>query len=250
MEVSKRIIALGLSIMVVLPFICAFAVLASPSNSAADPTPVVEKVAPVAQTATDVVEESQPEEQQGPITTQLLQEVSYHYGLTEGAYWTEYQGEYRLRTAADDLWGSARPAGSGGYQSCNYQNQYECHGFACYVLAKAVSRLRGEDTEVVPRTGDGEGFVKLMPNQVTDLRIGDVVRVEGFSYQHTALVYDITKDGRLIFLESGGGNRCRIRLGVGFNHDPDYDTLEKITDRYALEYVYRYVGEETETIQS
>lgn len=250
MEVSKRVTALTLSILVLLPFVCAFAVLASPSEPIA-PSPLVEEVETVVETATDVTEESEPqeEEQQGPITTKLLKEVSHHYGLTEGSYWTEYQGEYRYRSVSDDLWGSIRPAGSGGYQSCNYQNQYECHGFACYVLAKAVTRLRGEDTEVVPRTADASGFVKLMPDQVDDLRIGDIVRVEGVSYQHTALLYDITEDGRLIFLESGGGNRCRIRLGVGFNHDPAYDTLEAIKNRYALEYVYRYVGQEAEVTE-
>ncbi len=197
------------------------------------------------------------------ITTELLEQVCMTYGYRPGKYWTVDEPESGLafgyqsgnyfggrvnccsvvnHTVNQDLMASTHPVLSGeSYKSYNYQNQYECHGFACYVLAKAVTLLTGTPTEAVPRNGNVDGFVKLSPHEVTHLQIGDLVRVEGGG-EHTALVYDITPTGQLIFLESGGGNRCRIRLGVGFNHSEKYDTLQAITQRYRLEYVYRYQG--------
>ena len=194
----------------------------------------------------------------GSITTDMIDAMCQKYHLTPGNYWTIYEpssglasfsGRYnccsdQMMTVTDDLVGCGNPVQDNNYyKSYNYMNQYECHGFACYVMAQVVTHLVGKPMDAVPRTGNHDGWVKYLPDQITDLRVGDIFRVEGGGAQHTAVVYRIDQNGRAWFLESGGGNACAIRLGVGFNHCEDYDTLEKIRDRYCIEYLYRYVGQ-------
>ena len=207
---------------------------------AAAPAPQPEP-APVPQPVED---EPQPE-QPTLVSTDLIDQVSEEYDLVDGKYWSTATMGNSMGNVSDNLIGSNSPV-DGYYMSYNYQNQYECHGFACYLAALAVTKLRGEHTEAVPRNGNVNGFIKLLPGEVTYLQIGDIVRVEGDGVEHTALVYDIEEDGRLYFIESGGGNACRIRMGEGFNHTPALNTLEAICNRYPLEYVYRYVGETEE----
>ncbi len=236
-----------ISIMIVLSYVFALVAMAasSPETVPQTATDVPVAVTKEPEVVPPVVEEPVVEEEPVTlITTPLIDEVCEPYGLVEGNYWATATMGGTMANTTHKLVGGSHPTG-GGYVSYNYQNQYECHGFACYVQSLAVSALRGEPTEAVPRTGDHSGFVKLLPHEVTDLQIGDVVRVEGSGVEHTALVYDITQDGRLYFLESGGGNACRIRMGEGFNHSPDLNTLEAIRERYPLEYVYRYTGAES-----
>lgn len=246
---SKRFYALVLSIMIVLSYVCALVAMAATSPEEVPQTatdiPVAEETIPQVVPAPVVEEVPEVEEQQKlpcVITPEMIDAVCEPYGLVEGNYWATATMGGTMGNASHKLLGGSHPTGS-GYVSYNYQNQYECHGFACYVQSLAVSKLRGEATDAVPRTGNHSGFVKLLPEEVTYLQIGDVVRIEGNGAEHTALVYDITEDGRLYFLESAGGNSCRIRLGEGFNHTPELNTLEAIMERYPLEYVYRYTGE-------
>ena len=253
----KRIGALALCIMTVLPFTCALAALAaspaftvaeSPTDLPATMTDLPAQTPTVTVTPTQVEPIEPPAPPESPVSTRHIQSVCQRYDLTPDKYWSVKESgggncSSVMGTVASALTGSDHPVNGGGYKSYNYMNQYECHGFACYVMAKVVTELRGCPTEAVPRTGDHSGWIKLLPHQVTDLRVGDIVRVEGASYQHTAVVYAVDENGRAQFLESGGSNACRIRLGMGFNHDPSLDTLERITDRYCLEYVYRYTGE-------
>ena len=200
----------------------------------------------------------------GGITTEMIQQVCDKYGYQNGKYWCVYENDgtrvsgnqsgnlftdrengcsTRMATVAYRLDAGDHPVESGNYyKSYNYMNQYECHGFACYVMAKVVQRKTGRDRDVVPRMGDRNGWKRIPADKATDLKVGDIVRIEDDYNQHSAVVYSIDKKGRATFLESGGGASCRIRLGKGFNFSEELDTLEKIRSRYTLEYVYRYTG--------
>lgn len=217
---------------------------------------------PVLQTL--ATEQVNTEKQSGPITTDMIQAVCDKYGYHNGKYWCIYEndglmvsgnrmGNYladrengcsvRMATVNYRLDAGDHPVQSGDYyKSYNYANQYECHGFACYVMAKVVQKRTGRNNDVIPRMGSRNGWKRIEADEATDLQVGDIVRVEDDVNQHSAVVYSIDKKGRATFLESGGGASCAIRLGKGFNFLEGLDTLEKIRSRYTLEYVYRYTG--------
>lgn len=202
----------------------------------------------------------------GKITTEMIKAVCDKYGYADGKYWTIYQNNGKKasgtwnasktyfsnrknccstinKTVKDDLYATNNPVKSGDYyKSYNYQGQYECHGFACYVMAKVVNNMTGKNNDVIPRDGNKNGWTKISAKNVTELKIGDIVRVNGSNAVHSAIVYSIDANGKITFLEAGGGSACKIRLAVGFDFSTKYYTLQKIKDNFALEYVYRYTA--------
>ncbi len=202
----------------------------------------------------------------GGITTAMIQAVCDKYGYRNGKYWSIYEndglmatgdssGSYladrenccsvRSATVAYRLDASDHPVENGNYyKSYNYMNQYECHGFACYVMAKVVQRKTGRNHDVVPRMGNRNGWERIPADKAKNLKVGDIVRIESATNEHSAVVYSIDQKGKATFLESGGGAACRIRLGKGFNFSEELDTLEKIRSHYTLEYIYRYTGKQ------
>ena len=204
---------------------------------------------------------------EGKITTEMIKAICDKYGYANGKYWTIYQNNGKKasgtwnasktyltnrknccstinQTVKKDLYATNKPVTIGDYyKSYNYQNQYECHGFACYVMAKVVQSITGKDNDVNPKqNGNKNGWTKISAKNVTELKVGDIVRVYSSSIQHTAIVYSIDKNGKITFLEAGGGSACKIRLDVGFDFSSKYYTLQKIKDNFPLEYVYRYTG--------
>lgn len=202
----------------------------------------------------------------GKITTKQIKAVCDKYGYANGKYWTIYQNNGKKasgtwnasktyfsnrknccstinKTVKDNLYATNNPVKNGDYyKSYNYQGQYECHGFACYVMAKVVQDLTGKNNDVIPRNGSANGWTKISAKKVEELKVGDIVRVNGSNAVHSAIVYSIDSNGKITFLEAGGGSACKIRLGVGFDFSTKYYTLQKIKDKFSLEYVYRYTG--------
>ena len=202
----------------------------------------------------------------GKITTEMIKAVCDKYGYANGKYWTIYDNNGKKasgtwnasktyfsnrknccstinKTVKNDLYATNNPVKNGDYyKSYNYQSQYECHGFACYVMAKVVQNITGKNNDVIPRDGSKNGWTKIAAKNATDLKVGDIVRVNGSDAVHSAIVYSIDSNGKITFLEAGGGSACKIRLGVGFDFSTKYYTLQKIKDNFTLEYVYRYTG--------
>lgn len=202
----------------------------------------------------------------GKITTEMIKAVCDKYGYTSGKYWTIYDNNGKkasgtwnalktyfsnrknccstiTKTVKNDLYATTSPVKSGDYyKSYNYQGQYECHGFACYVMAKVVQNMTGKNNDVIPRNGSQNGWTKIAAKNVTELKVGDIVRVNGSKAVHSAIVYSINTNGKITFIEAGGGSACKIRLGVGFDFSTKYYDLQKIKDNFAVEYIYRYTG--------
>lgn len=200
------------------------------------------------------------------ITTEQIKAVCDTYGYSNGKYWTTKQtsggkasatvnksGYYSnrknccdmnsVKSVKSDLYATSNPVTVGKYyKSYNYQNKWECHGFACYVMAKVVKNITGKNNDVNPKSGNVNGWKYINAKDVKELKVGDIVRVSSSSIVHTAIVYSIDSNGSITFLEAGGSARCKIRIGVGFDFSTKYDTLKKIKDKFSLAYVYRYEG--------
>lgn len=198
------------------------------------------------------------------ITTDMIKTVCDKYGYKNGSYWTTYEtssgkasgsvgpGYFSNRnnccskiklTVKDDLYATNNPVVNGDYwKSYNYMNQWECHGFACYVMAKVIKNATGKSNDVMPTlNGNKNGWKMIKAPDVSDLKVGDIVRVTGGNI-HSAIVYSISKSGKITFLEAGGGSHCLIRIGEGFDFSTKYSTLESIkkSPKWTFSYVYRF----------
>ena len=173
----------------------------------------------------------------GSITTQDIQRVLDKYGYTTGSYWTmwDYPNSgssdcgATVQTINSELYASSNPATSSSSQSWksyNFNNSWQCHGFALYVMSKVTGNT-------VSSAG-GTNWTKIT-SKPSYLQVGDIIRTS----QHTAVV--LTADnGTYTFAECWGGSQNKISIGKGFNYS--YYTLDSITSRYSFQYVLRYGG--------
>lgn len=172
----------------------------------------------------------------GKISTSDIQAVLDEYGYKDGKYWTTKESGNKKSdcstvkyTRTANLYASSNKATkSGSYKSYNYEGQWECHGFACYVMAKVT------DTDVIPRNGDTKKWDKI--TKVTSLKVGDIVRS---SNGHTAIVLSIDDKGNCTFAECWGSVNSQINIGK-FNNS--CSTLSSIKNKYGIAYIYRYIG--------
>ena len=175
----------------------------------------------------------------GSITTQDIQRVLDKYGYTTGSYWTmwdypNYGGSdcgATVQTINSELYASSNPATSSSsnvqsWKSYNFNNAWQCHGFALYVMSKVTGNT-------VSSAG-GTNWTKIT-SKPSYLQIGDIIRTT----QHTAVV--LTADnGRYTFAECWGSSQNKISIGKGFNYY--YYTLDSITSNDTFQYVLRYGG--------
>ena len=175
----------------------------------------------------------------GSITTQDIQRVLDKYGYTTGSYWTmwdypNYGGSdcgATVQTINSELYASSNPATSSSsnvqsWKSYNFNNSWQCHGFALYVMSKVTGNT-------VSSAG-GTNWTKIT-SKPSYLQIGDIIRTS----QHTAVV--LTADnGRYTFAECWGSSKNKISIGKGFNYY--YYTLDSITSNDTFQYVLRYNG--------
>ena len=170
------------------------------------------------------------------ITPADIQNVCKEYNyIDELTYWT-----YPLRgTATSGYVGSIRKGREYSYR----YNGVECYGFANFVMSKVTG------TDVYPKNGNKNGWVKLSPNDVTELKVGDIVRIgKSDSNGHTGVVYTVFND-KCTFVQCLGGVDNIITIGKPLsgtqslrNNYKRYSTLSEMKKDNALLYVYRYKG--------
>ncbi|MBE6756243.1 MAG: peptidoglycan-binding protein [Ruminococcaceae bacterium] len=171
----------------------------------------------------------------GKVTTSAIQSILNKYGYADGKYWTLKEtnntksdcSKVKYTRSANLYAGGNKATVSGNYKSFNYENQWECHGFACYVMAKVTG------TDVIPRNGNTTNWTKI--TKPTSLKVGDIVRAPG----HTAVVLSVDSNGNCTFAECWGSVNSQINIGK-FNNK--CTTLSSIKNNYGVEYVYRYTG--------
>lgn len=165
------------------------------------------------------------------ITTAQIQAVLNQYGYTTGKYWT-----YPSSGSANrDYTASNRP----GRQYSYRYNGVECYGFANFVMHKVTG------TTVNPNNGNHDGWTYLKPSQVTDLRVGDIVRIgKNNSNGHSGVVLTVSKNGKCTFAECWGGVNNKLNIGktLTSSHFGTHSSLSTMKKQGVLLYVYRYTG--------
>lgn len=177
----------------------------------------------------------------GKITTAQIQAVLNKYGYKDGRYWTIKETRKnndcsaKSKTVSADLYASDHAASANGsYKSFNYEGQWQCHGFASYVMAKVTG------TTVRPTNSVGEGWNKIAgESNIKSLQVGDIVRTTQNKSYHTAIVLSVDSNGKCTFAEAWGSRGCEINIGK-FNGR--YSTLSELKNAYNVEYVFRYNG--------
>lgn len=175
--------------------------------------------------------------QDGKITTAQIQAVLDKYGYKTGMYWTVKETRNgndcsaKSQSWTTPLYATKHAASANGsYKSYNFSWQYECHGFATYVMSNVTG------TTVRPTYNGGEGWTKIAgESKIKELKVGDIIRTSG----HTAIVLSVDANGVCTFAEAWGSVGCKINIGK-FNGK--YNTLSQLKSAYQVEYVYRYVG--------
>ena len=182
------------------------------------------------------------------ITTEMIKAVCDKYGYTSGKYWTmqtatNYSGYSNC--AKDnykdkDCYASTSPQGKSGsngkkYMSYNYNNTWECCGFASYVMYKVTGKdLNAKGTTATAQNG---WKVYKTTSAAGCLKVGDIVRYNG----HSAIVYTVDAKGNATFVECWGSNDCVIKINSGFNTSGGSRTLSYFNNS-KLQYIYRYEG--------
>lgn len=174
----------------------------------------------------------------GKITTSQIQAVLDRYGYKTGKYWTvlsssTYPG-YSLcakSSSGSNYMATTHPAGtksgSKTYMSYNYGNQWQCMGFAHFVM----TQVTGSN----PKNYSSNKWKKL--TSVSSLKVGDIIRSKS---GHSSIVLSVDSNGNCTFAECWGSAKCKLSIGKGFNGS--YTTLSSIKSKYGISYIYRYEG--------
>ena len=169
------------------------------------------------------------------ISTAAIKKICDDYNYTTGRYWNYPVG-------GSNSSGYLSTARKGRQYSYRY-NGVECYGFANFIMSKVTG------TSVYPKSGDKNGWVKLSPKDVDELKIGDIVRIgKSDSNGHTGVVYTIS-NGKCTFVQCLGGVDNKITIGKALagtaclnNNYKNYSKLSEMKKDGALLYVYRYKG--------
>jgi translation elongation factor P/translation initiation factor 5A len=174
----------------------------------------------------------------GKITTAQIQSVLNKYNYKSNMYWTvvssKTYGNYTLCAASSKgstymatKYKAGTKTSSGTYMSYNYNNSWQCMGFANFVMAQVT----GSDPKNLKN-----GWKKL--TSVSSLQVGDIIRSNS---GHSSIVLSVDSKGNCTFAECWGSEDCVIKVGGGFNGN-SCKTLSSIKSKYGLNYVYRYEG--------
>ena len=88
-------------------------------------------------------------------------------------------------------------------------NGVECYGFANFVMHKVT------DTNVNPNNGNKNGWKYIKASSVTELKVGDIVRIgKSNSNGHTGVVLTVDSNGKCTFAQCFGGVNNKISIGT------------------------------------
>ena len=165
------------------------------------------------------------------ITTAKIQAVLDKYGYVTGKYWN-----YEVGGSATSGYMATTHANKA--YSYNY-NGVECYGFANFVMHKVTG------TEVYPGNGNAYGWTKLSSNQVSELRVGDIVRIgKSDRSGHTGVVLSTSNNGSCTFVQCFGSDKSQNKINISNKlWSSSYGnpaTLSEMKDTGVLLYVYRY----------
>ena len=165
------------------------------------------------------------------ITTAQINSVLNEYGYATGKYWT-----YKSGGSSKSSYVATTRQGS---EYSYYYNGVECYGFANFVMHKVT------DTNVYPKNGNANGWKYIKASDVTELRVGDIVRIgQSDSYGHSGVVMMVDGNGKCTFAQCFGGVNNKISIGTSLASTKfgSHSTLSSMKDAGVLLYVYRYVG--------
>lgn len=165
------------------------------------------------------------------IKTSDIQSVLNKYGYSTGKYWTYKSGG----SATNSYVATTR---KGRRYSYKY-NGVECYGFANFVMHQVTG------TSVNPNNGNKNGWKYIKANEVTELKVGDIVRIgKSNSNGHSGVVLTVDSKGNCTFAQCFGGvdNKISIGKGLASSSFGTHSTLKSMKNSGVLLYVYRYVG--------
>ena len=164
------------------------------------------------------------------ITTADIQNALNRYNYTTGMYWTYPTGG----SATSGFMASTRPGRSYSYR----YNGVECYGFANFVMHIVTG------TTVNPNNGNANGWRYIKASDVTELKVGDIVRIgKNNSNGHSGIVLTVN-NGKCTFAQVFGGVNNKISIGTSLASSSfgTHNTLASMKANNVLLYVYRYVG--------
>lgn len=165
------------------------------------------------------------------ITTSKIQSVLNKYNYKTGMYWTYKSGGSSSK--------SYMATTHKGRQYSYKYNGVECYGFANFIMHEVTG------TSVNPNNGNKNGWEYLKPSKVTELKVGDIVRIgKSNSNGHSGVVLTVDSKGNCTFAQCLGGVNNKISIGKGLSSSSfgTHSTLKSMKNSGALLYVYRYVG--------
>lgn len=165
------------------------------------------------------------------IETSDIQSVLNKYGYSTGKYWTYKSGG----SATSSYVSTTRK----GRQYSYKYNGVECYGFANFVMHQVTG------TSVNPNNGNKNGWKYIKANEVTELKVGDIVRIgKSNSNGHSGVVLTVDSKGNCTFAQCFGGvdNKISIGKGLASSSFGTHSTLKSMKNSGVLLYVYRYVG--------
>lgn len=184
----------------------------------------------------------------GKITTEQIRAVCNKYGYTSGKYWTmqtntNYPGYSNCANAnykgkscvASTIPQGGKDANGKKYMSYNYNNTWECCGFASFIMHEVT----GKELNARGSSATAQNGWKVYKSTATAgcLKVGDIIRYNG----HSAIVYTVDSKGNATFVEVWGGKDCIIKINSGFNTSTGTRTLSYFNNSN-LTYIYRYEG--------
>ena len=165
------------------------------------------------------------------ISTEQIKSVLDKYGYVTGSYWTYPSGG----SPYSGYHSSNRPGRNYSYS----YNGVECYGFANFIMHEITG------TNVNPNNGNSNNWKYLNANEVSELKVGDIVRIgKNNTYGHTGLVYTVDGNGYCTFAECWGGVQNKINIGGKLSSSAygSHSSLSSMKNSGVLLYVYRYVG--------
>lgn len=175
---------------------------------------------------------SSKKQQSSKITTSQIQAILNKYGYVSGSYWNFEEGGSPTS--------NYRATYRGGRENSYRYNGKECYGFVNFIMHEVTG------TDVNPNNGNANGWTKLSPNNVSELRVGDIVRIGKDDWNgHTGLVFTTDGNANNTFIESWGSYGNQIHIDSNKMNSSSFgspSSLSAMKSSGVLLYVYRYTG--------
>ena len=190
----------------------------------------------------------------GKLTTENLDAIIDEYELYDGWYWTT------PANVLQDFHGHPDSPGWTSSAERAKRNKYVKGWYGCRWPVDRVMRTRPDKGGYAECFGFANFIGYLLSGELNPqhnwtyfysteqsgpLQVGDIVRVEykknGFSIQHSAVVYAVNGE-EILFLQVSGGNYNRISIGRGFTDGNimDATSMEQISAFRGLK-ISRYI---------